>query len=123
MPSRKPRKSTKNCRHSDGRNSNHCRINQFATKAKVLASSGARLGHTANQLRHKTTEKYKYIVLQTGDNNYDPTINIDKRNKDNTDKTLKEQATKYCKQTKRQNLTTDRNSMQPNTQRLHNHHH
>ena len=78
--------------------SNLRRINQFATKAKVLSSSGARIGHTANQLRHETTENYKYIVLQTGDNNYDPTINIDERLEDKPDKTLKEQATKYCNQ-------------------------
>ena len=73
-------------------------INQYATNAKVLSSSGSRIGHTANQLRHETTESYKYVIVQTGDNNYDPTINIDERNNENGDETAKEQANKYCKQ-------------------------
>ena len=67
-------------------------------KRKVLSSSGSRIGHTANQLRHETTESYKYVIVQTGDNNYDPTINIDERNNENGDETAKEQANKYCKQ-------------------------
>ena len=40
----------------------------------------------------------RYIIVQTGDNNYEPTINIDERIKENGDETLEEQANKYCKQ-------------------------
>ena len=51
-------------------------IDQEGTTAKILASSGARIGHTANTLRYETTENYELIAIQTGDNNYDPNIDI-----------------------------------------------
>ena len=70
-------------------------LDSLNTKARTLASSGARLGHTATQIKNQETERYKTLIIQTGDNNYDPDININALNDENADKNSKELATTY----------------------------
>lgn len=44
-------------------------VNQNAILADVVASSGAKIGHTCNELQFTNLDKYKNIVLFTGVNN------------------------------------------------------
>jgi len=49
--------------------SNLRHIDQLGTNAKVCASTGAKIGHTANALQYEDLNKYKHVVLHTGSNN------------------------------------------------------
>ena len=49
--------------------SNLRHIDQVGTTAKVCASTGAKIGHTANALKYEDMDKYKNIVIHSGSNN------------------------------------------------------
>ena len=62
-------------------------------------SSGARIGHTANTIRYETTENYELIAIQTGDNNYDPNIDISTfSNASQTDREQHDETTNFIVQ-------------------------
>jgi hypothetical protein len=49
--------------------SNLRHVDQVGTTAKVCASTGAKLGHTANALKFENPDKYKHVVIHSGTNN------------------------------------------------------
>ena len=73
-------------------------LDSLNTKAKTLASSGARIGHTATQINHQATENYNTLIIQTGDNNYEPDININARSDENAYYIAKGIANQYVTQ-------------------------
>jgi len=57
--------------------SNLRHVDQIGTTAKVCASTGAKLGHTANAMRFEQLEKYEYLVIHSGANNISCKPDID----------------------------------------------
>ena len=57
--------------------SNLRHVDQIGTTAKVCASTGAKLGHTANAMKFEQMEKYESIVIHSGANNISMKPDID----------------------------------------------